>query len=413
MWGVAVGAYFVAVFHRTSLGVASLDAERRFHVGPSLLATFVAAQLALYAALQIPTGAMADRFGPRRMLTAALAFLAAGEIVLAWGGGVPAALTGRALLGVGDGLTFINVLRLVQNWFPASRYGMLTSLTALTGAVGQLVSTFPLRFALSHAGWESTFTTSAVVTAVVALVIASFLRDHPDAGSARLPLHERPTLLRTVAHAMQTPGTWRGTWAHFALTGPFVVFTALWGYPFLVRSQHFSGQTASVLLALVVVTAACSAPLVGLLVVRAPRWRAGAVTVCGLALVGAWTAALGWGAGRVPGVLLASIVITTGLGASVSVIAFDIAREANPPERGGTATGVANIGGFVCAVAGDLVVGWLLDAFGHGGQGAAGYRVAMAVLPVTAGLGLLLFWRQGRRVRALHYPKSIPAHRTV
>src|SRR5580704_2014836 len=33
-WGLAVSAYFVAVFHRTSLGVASLEAERRFHTGP-------------------------------------------------------------------------------------------------------------------------------------------------------------------------------------------------------------------------------------------------------------------------------------------------------------------------------------------------------------------------------------------
>jgi hypothetical protein len=58
--------------------------------------------------------------------------------------------------------------------------------------------------------------------------------------------------------------------------------------------------------------------------------------------------------------LLAAVVVATGLGASVSVIAFDLAREANPPERGGTATGVVNIGGFACAVLADLVIGWLL-----------------------------------------------------
>ena len=400
MWAVAVGAYFVAVFHRTSLGVASLDAERRFHVGPSLLGAFVAAQLALYAAMQIPTGAMADRFGPRRMLTAALAFLAAGEIVFAWGGGVGAALTGRALVGIGDGLTFLNVLRLVQNWFPASRYGLLIALTSLTGAVGQLVSTVPLRVALSHAGWERTFTASAIVTAAVALVVASSLHDRPDAGAARLPLRERTGMLRAVGHAMQTPGTWRGTWVHFALTGPFVVFTALWGYPFLVRAQHFSGKSASLVIGAVVLVAAGTSPLVGLLIVRRPRARATAVTVSGLALVGAWTAALSWGPGRVPGALLAAVVVTTGLGAPVSVVAFDLAREANPPERGGTATGVVNIGGFVFAVIADLVIGWLLDAVGHGGHGAAGYRLAMTVLPAFAGMGLVLFWRQGRRVRA-------------
>ena len=147
-WGIGVSVYLVAVFHRTSLGVASLDAEHRFHVGPSVLATFVAAQLALYALLQIPSGAMADRFGPRRM------FVCGPRLPCRRGGALrvghqrgrgPA---GRALVGVGDGLTFLNVLRLVQNWFPASRYGLLTALTSLAGGVGQLVSTEPLRLGL-------------------------------------------------------------------------------------------------------------------------------------------------------------------------------------------------------------------------------------------------------------------------
>lgn len=406
MWGVAVGAYFVAVFHRTSLGVASLDAERRFHVGPPLLATFVAAQLALYAAMQIPTGAMADRFGPRRMLTVALILLATGEAVFAWGHGVGAAVTGRALVGIGDGLTFLNVLRLVQNWFPASRYGLLSALTALIGTVGQLISTVPLRLALSHAGWTTTFTVSAVVTGAVAVLITSLLHDRPESGAAHLPLRERSSMVRAVRHAMQTPGTWRGTWAHFALTGPFVVFTALWGYPYLVRAQHYSGRTASLILGFVVLSAAASAPFIGLLIVRAPRARGWAVTVSGLLLLGSWSAALGWGTGRVPLPLLVAVVVATGLGASASVIAFDLAREANPPERGGTATGVVNIGGFACAVFADLLIGWLLGGVGHGGHDAASYRAALIVLPGTVALGLVQFWRQSRRVRSMARPTT-------
>lgn len=208
-WGLAVSAYFVAVFHRTSLGVASLDAEHRFHIGPSVLATFVSVQLALYAGMQIPTGAMADRFGPRRMLTVALVFLAAGEALFGQGTSVATVLTGRALVGIGDGLTFLNVLRLVQNWFPASRYGLLTALTSMTGAVGQLVSTEPLRLSLLHLGWVTTFTGTAVLTAGVAVVLALFVRDRPDAA-ALLPLRERPSMRRAVRHAMRVSGTWRG-----------------------------------------------------------------------------------------------------------------------------------------------------------------------------------------------------------
>jgi hypothetical protein len=40
-WAIAVGVYLAAVFHRTSLGVAGLQAEARFHIGPSELSTFV------------------------------------------------------------------------------------------------------------------------------------------------------------------------------------------------------------------------------------------------------------------------------------------------------------------------------------------------------------------------------------
>jgi len=387
----------VAVFHRTSLGVASLEAERRFHTGPSVLATFVAAQLAVYAALQIPTGAMADRFGPRRMLTVALVFLAVGEALFGWGTSVATALTGRALVGVGDGLTFLNVLRLVQNWFPASRYGLVTALTSLTGGVGQLVSTEPLRLSLSHLGWVTTFVGSAAVTGGVALVIALFVRDRPD-GAARLPLRERPSMSRAVRHAMRNAGTWRGMWAHFTLTGPFVIFTALWGYPFLVRAQHYSGQRASLTLGLVVLSAVLSAPFVGMLIVRAPRARSGAVMVSALVLLATWTLVLGWSGGTLPAAVVVLLAVVTGAGGSVSVIAFDLAREANPPERGGAATGVVNIGGFACAVVGDLVIGWVLTGVGHGGRDAVGYRAALAVVPLMITFGLVQFWRLGRRV---------------
>jgi MFS family permease len=335
------------------------------------------------------------------MLSAALVFLAVGEGLFGWGTSVATALAGRALVGIGDGLTFLNVLRLVQNWFPASRYGLLTALTSLVGGVGQLFSTEPLRISLSHLGWVATFAGSAGVTAGAAVVIALFVRDRPD-SAARLPLRERVGMRRAVRHAMRTPGTWQGMWAHFALTGPFVVFTALWGYPFLVRAQHFSGQSASLTLGLVVLSSVLSAPFVGTLIVRAPRARSGAVKISALVLLAVWTTVLSWGGGRVPIALIVVMAVTTGAGGASSVIAFDLAREANPPERGGAATGVVNIGGFACAVIADLVIGWVLTAIGHGGRDAVGFRPAMAVVPVMISLGLVQFWRLGRRSAPRH-----------
>ncbi|HET6529046.1 MAG TPA: hypothetical protein VFH03_00310 [Actinoplanes sp.] len=52
-----MAAYVVAVLHRTSLGVAGLDAQHRFGIGAGALASFAVLQLLVYAALQVPLGA--------------------------------------------------------------------------------------------------------------------------------------------------------------------------------------------------------------------------------------------------------------------------------------------------------------------------------------------------------------------
>jgi len=57
-------AYAVAVFHRTSLGVAAAPATERFGIGASVLSTFAVMQLAVYAAMQVPVGMLIDRFAP-------------------------------------------------------------------------------------------------------------------------------------------------------------------------------------------------------------------------------------------------------------------------------------------------------------------------------------------------------------
>ena len=64
VWGVGVLAYAVAVFQRTSLGVAASFATQRFGVGASVLSSFAVLQLVMYAAMQIPVGIWSTASGP-------------------------------------------------------------------------------------------------------------------------------------------------------------------------------------------------------------------------------------------------------------------------------------------------------------------------------------------------------------
>ena len=113
IWAVGLSVYVLAVFHRTSLGVAGLLAAERFHITAAQLATFTVVQLAVYAAMQIPVGVLIDRFGSKRLMFTGLVLMTAGQFWFAFAGTFAVGLTARILLGAGDAMVFTSLLRLV------------------------------------------------------------------------------------------------------------------------------------------------------------------------------------------------------------------------------------------------------------------------------------------------------------
>ncbi|HMN98816.1 MAG TPA: MFS transporter [Miltoncostaeaceae bacterium] len=380
-WGLAASFYLVALFHRMSLGVASLDAQERFGLSAGTIATLSALQLGLYLAWTIPAGLAADRIGPRRALTIGLVLMAVGETAFGLAAAAPLALGGRALVGVGDAFMFLSVLRIAQNWFPARRYALLASLTGLAGAIGQIGTTVPLGAALEGIGWTATFAGSGALTAALAVLCMRFVRDRPAGAPAPggAPDARRMPVGATLRAAWTQPATRRAFWSHFALMGPFVAITALWGYPWLVRAQDVAPATARAWLMLCVVAFGASAPAFGALAARGPAVRDALLRWGAVALAAGWSAALLWPGGHAPAAVVVTALVLTGLAGACAMLSFDVARAGNPSEHAGAATGLANTGGFSAAVATQLAAAAVLHV--------ADVPIGVALLPM---LGLLL-----------------------
>lgn len=378
VWGLAAGFYLTALFHRNALGVAALDAEARLGVTAGQLAVLSSLQLALYVAMQVPAGLAADRIGPRRALAIGLLLMGAGELAFALSTSLPTAIAGRALIGIGDACIFLNVLRLAQSWFPASRYALLTSLAGLAGALGQILTTVPLGAGLDALGWTPTFLATGAATLVLAAACVLLVRDAPAGAPAR-PANPEPvrTALRLAA---ATAATRHGFWVHMGLMGPFVTVTALWGYPFLVRSEGMAAGPARAYLLLTVAAFAGAAVLLGVIGTR-PALLRGHVA----ALSVAWTAVLAW-PGTVPAALMLGALLLTGAGGAAGLLGFDIARAGNAAARAGAASGLVNLGGFTAAVTANLVIGRVASATGD--LGAAMWPVAL--IPAIAAIALVV-----------------------
>jgi len=400
VWGIAVGAYVVAVLQRTSLGVSGLDAAARFEISAGLLGTFAVVQLLVYAAMQVPVGAMVDRIGPRAMVISGSLLMAVGQIALAFAHSFPTAILARVLVGAGDAMTFISVLRLVNSWFPPRQVPVLTQVTGLVGQTGQLLSVIPLVAILHSAGWTPAFLSAASLGILAAALTAVVVRDSPD---GRASDEESPTwaqIRHDLVSAWQHPGTRLGLWTHFTTQFSGTTFVMLWGYPFLISGEGLTRQSASALVTVMVLSGMAAGPVIGVLVSRHPLRRSWLVLGIVAAAATAWTVVLAFPT-PAPGWLLLVLVVVLSICGPGSMIGFDYARTFNPPNRFGTATGIVNVGGFVASLVTILLIGLVLDLVGQGETYTlSGFRVAMSVQYVIWGIGLVGFLRARTAVRA-------------
>jgi MFS family permease len=335
------------------------------------------------------------------MIVAGAVTMAAGQLVLALATDVPTAIAARVLVGAGDAMTFISVLRVVSLWFPGRTVPLVTQLTGILGQVGQIVAAYPLVALLHSASWTPTFVGAAAVGVLVGVLVLIALRDAPP-GTPAPELAGLAAVRANLAATWREPGTRIGLYTHLVTQFSGTVFALLWGYPFLTVGEGLAPGTAAALLTLQVVVGMGFGPLLGRLCGRWPLRRSNLVFGILGATAAMWTIVLLW-PGRAPLWLFVLLVLVLGTNGPGSMIGFDYARTENPTERTGSASGFVNVGGFIASLCTILAIGAVLDALTPGSSTAYGlsaFRAAFAVQYVFWAIGLVGVIRHRRELRA-------------
>jgi len=408
VWAAATSVYILAVFHRTSLGVAGLIAAERFHITSAQLATFTMVQLFVYAAMQIPVGAILDRVGAKKLLITGVVLMTGGQFAFAFANTFGAGVAARVFVGMGDAMIFISLMQLVALWFPPARTAMVTQMTGVLGQVGAVAATAPLSAALHNLGWTRSFASAASVGVLLGIVLILVVQDSPYTDHHRDELKMR-AVGRALKLAWSEPGTRLGLWSHFSAQFGATVFALLWGFPFLVSGQGLSPSAASGLLIVMTVTAVVTSPMIGAFVTRWPYSRSTLILWIVGSIMTVWAVVLVW-PGRAPLWLLVVLVVVLAVGGPGSMVGFDLARTFNPPTRLGSATGIVNVGGFVASLSTVALIGIVLDQVAPGGPSTYtvdSFRAAMSVQYIVWVLGvvqILRFRRKARRAQLTQSP---------
>ncbi len=366
VWGLAACLYLYGFFQRVAPGVLTTQLSLEFSLTAAALGNLSALYFYSYVAMQIPTGILADMWGPRRLLIAGALISSLGSLLFAFSGNVFLAGAGRLLIGASVAVAFVCMLKLANHWFLSRQFALVSGMALLIGVIGAVFAGVPLHLAVEAWGWRTIMAVAAIFPVLVALGIWILVRDDPaEKGYASHVFHEPPPDDRPWAHAMSglvAVFRYRNTWllsiVPGGVVGAVLAFSGLWGVPFLSTHHGLSEADAAAVCSALLISMAISSPICGAMSDRIGRRKP--IYVSGCALV-----ALGWGLimlfPAMQNAILIPLLLCIGCASGSMIIGFAFAKESVPARLAGTVSGVVNMGVMMGPMILQPAIGWMLD----------------------------------------------------
>ena len=339
---------------------------------------------------QLPVGVAMDRWGPRRVNAALLLVAAAGGAWFALAESASAAMTARALIGIGVSAALMSSLTAFVLWYPADRLSTMNAVAFSAGMVGAIAATVPLEMLLRVWPWRQAFLLIVGMTVAASLVlwlwvperkaetrgisvgeqIAGLTRLFADAAFLRIAVCVGASQCAAVALSTLWIATWLRDVAGYSPAGVArgllaVNVAMVVGYLAFGRAadaiQRRGRGSLPLLMAGVAVSSVCLALL-----------------IAGVASLMLWCVFSG--------------------AATAVVLGYSLLSRRYPKAMAGRVNTAINVVGFVGMFAGQWGVGLVLDLWPAtaAGYDPRAYPYALGALWLVQALGLAWLW-SGRR----------------
>jgi MFS transporter, ACS family, glucarate transporter len=251
VFALACGTSFLLYLHRYSWNIIGPKLQEEFSFSNTQIAFLFSLFYYTYAAGQIPSGIVVDRFGPHRFLTT---MIAAWSLALS---GI--ALTGNMLLlgvcrlvfGATQAGCYPALTKISQQWFPPQKRTVLQGWVATTfGRAGGAMSPIILGTLLIGV-WGMSWQLAVIVVSLIGFIhcglFFALFRNSPESdlrvndaerelladGSVRAAAGDAPTRVLSIKQALQNRSMRFFTLQQFLDAGSDVVFVGLIGTYFL------------------------------------------------------------------------------------------------------------------------------------------------------------------------------------
>jgi len=416
-------SYMLAFMQRTGPGVISNQLQSQFHITATLLGTMVSIQYLLYMILQIPVGLFGDKYGPEKLLAAGVLLDGIGTLVFATAHAFVWLLFGRAIVGLGDALIWVNIVLILGKWFLPQEFGSLLGVVSIGGNFGALLTTIPFAAWVSVAGWRLPFVflgallcvTAGVSYAVFTVGTRGKSGVAGETKQSQTSLHVvRGPLSGVMKQVLRDRTAWATCACHFGAVGTYIGFVGLWAVPYFMSTYQLPRAEATWFTLTAFIGALLGGPITGAVSDKIGRRRL-PYMVLQSATTLSWLSFVVW-IGQPPEWVALVAMFIIGFGSGGSLLTFATIRDVTLPARSGVTSGFANTGGFLSAVLLPVIFGFVIDMASrvqHGSPAnhvpASAYALAFLVPTAFSFVGVVGTWilRESGKGKIKHGNHSI------
>jgi predicted MFS family arabinose efflux permease len=388
--------YFFSYLYRAVNAVVAPDLVQDVGLSASELGLLTSAYLLSFALFQLPLGILLDRFGPRRVQAALVATGGIGALLFAYGWDVLTLTLARAIIGIGFAGGLMAAFKAVVIWVPEPRRPLANACVMSLGAVGVILASAPMEWAVGLVGWRAAFTYLAGATLLVAvliLVIVPERHSEPVASSLSDSIRDVGRIYRDPVFLALVPVLAVPAGAHIALQ-------TLWAGPWLRDVAGLDRAAAADALLAMGVAFLVGVLASGIIADRLVRRGMSLLTVnLGFLLVYLCATAAIIVGPPMPSVAIWCLFAMTGHSA---VLAYPWLSSHFGAALSGRSNTAVNLLMFGTAFLVQYAVGWVIDLYPAAKAGSYhpdGYRMAFGIV---LGLELLtLAWFLAKRRRLL------------
>ena len=219
-WGIAfvLGlGVLINYFDRVNLSVAHNSLRDSFGMSDITFGYLLSAYSWTYAAMQLPSGTLLDRFGVRRVMLIGVLLWSLASGLAAVATSVVLLFAARLLLGIGEAPTFPANAKAIGQWFPEEERGMPTAIFDSAAKLSIGLGTPLLGLVLLRFGLRANFATTAFLSLLYAGLFAWLYRDprsHESQASGGRQLASQHGMLRKLLRQRKIWGLALGSGAY-------------------------------------------------------------------------------------------------------------------------------------------------------------------------------------------------------